>query len=157
MFTETVQSEKKFYAELIENQDTEMKVGDTVVVRKCPKCHTGNVLTRCIHSVSNGDGFWEFEHCCDSCGEKFIPGSLWSDIFFHEPYEMLREIDSPFGKLSVTINGVSVPFQCRTRYFELQEYEKSMNDLNVAIKLGLKPEECASLQEKLVKKFGMNM
>ena len=48
-------------------------------------------------------------------------------------------------------------FRRALAYFELQEYEKSMNDLNVAIKLGLKPEECASLQEKLVKKFGMNM
>ena len=48
-------------------------------------------------------------------------------------------------------------FRRALAYFELQEYEKSMNDLNVAIKLGLNPEECASLQEKLVKKFGMNM
>ncbi|MCR4579945.1 MAG: tetratricopeptide repeat protein [Treponema sp.] len=48
-------------------------------------------------------------------------------------------------------------FRRALAYYELQEYEKSMNDLNVAIKLGLKPEECASLQEKLVKQFGMNM
>ena len=48
-------------------------------------------------------------------------------------------------------------FRRAMAYFELQEYEKSMNDLNVALKLGMKPEECASLQEKLVKKFGMNM
>ena len=48
-------------------------------------------------------------------------------------------------------------FRRALAYFELQEYEKSMNDLNIAVKLGLKPEECASLQEKLVKKFDMNM
>ncbi|MCQ2575667.1 MAG: (p)ppGpp synthetase [Treponema sp.] len=42
-------------------------------------------------------------------------------------------------------------------YYEIQEYEKSMNDLDSAINLGMKPEEYKSLQEKLVKKFGMNM
>jgi hypothetical protein len=41
--------------------------------------------------------------------------------------------------------------------YELGEYEQSMSDLDVALKLGLKPEECKALQEKLVKKFGMNM
>ncbi len=48
-------------------------------------------------------------------------------------------------------------FRRAMAYYELQEYEKSMNDLDVALKLGMKPEDCASLQEKLVKKFGMNM
>ena len=35
--------------------------------------------------------------------------------------------------------------------------EQSMNDLDVALKLGMNPDECKPLQEKLVKKFGMNM
>ncbi len=48
-------------------------------------------------------------------------------------------------------------FRRAIAYYELGEYEKSMNDLDVALKLGLKPEECKGLQEKLVKKFGMNM
>ena len=55
------------------------------------------------------------------------------------------------------------PYQAHTHfrramaYFEMQEYEKSMNDLNSAINLGMKPEDCKVLQEKLVKKFGMSM
>lgn len=55
------------------------------------------------------------------------------------------------------------PYQAHTHfrramaYFEMQEYEKSMNDLNSAINLGMKPEDCKVLQEKLVKKFGMAM
>ncbi|MCR5765446.1 MAG: (p)ppGpp synthetase [Treponema sp.] len=55
------------------------------------------------------------------------------------------------------------PYQAHTHfrramaYFEMQEYEKSMNDLNSAINLGIKPEDCKVLQEKLVKKFGMAM
>ncbi len=48
-------------------------------------------------------------------------------------------------------------FRRAMSYFELQEYEKSMNDLNTALKLGMNPEECKSLQEKLTKKFGMSM
>lgn len=48
-------------------------------------------------------------------------------------------------------------FRRATAYYELQEYEKSMNDLDNAIKLGMDAEECKVLQEKLVKKFGMNL
>lgn len=48
-------------------------------------------------------------------------------------------------------------FRRAMAYFEIQEYEKSMNDLNNALELGMKPEECKVLQEKLVKKFGLNM
>jgi ppGpp synthetase/RelA/SpoT-type nucleotidyltranferase len=48
-------------------------------------------------------------------------------------------------------------FRRAMSYFELQEYEKSMNDLNTALKLGMNPEECKILQEKLTKKFGMSM
>ena len=48
-------------------------------------------------------------------------------------------------------------FRRAMAYYELGEYEKSMNDLDVAIKLGMNPEECKPLQDKLVKKFGMNM
>ena len=48
-------------------------------------------------------------------------------------------------------------FRRAMAYYELGEYEKSMNDLDVALKMGMDPEECKPLQEKLVKKFGMNM
>ena len=42
-------------------------------------------------------------------------------------------------------------------YFEIQEYEKSMNDLNNALNLGMPVEDCKVLQEKLTKKFGLSM
>lgn len=48
-------------------------------------------------------------------------------------------------------------FRRAMAYYELQEYEKSMNDLDTALKLGMKPEDCKNLQEKLTKKFGMSM
>ena len=44
-------------------------------------------------------------------------------------------------------------FRRAMAYFEIQEYEKSMNDLDTAIKLGLDPNECKVLQEKLSKKL----
>ena len=55
------------------------------------------------------------------------------------------------------------PFQAHTNfrlamaYYELQEYEKSMSALNTAIKLGMEPDECKVLNDKLVKKFGLSM
>lgn len=48
-------------------------------------------------------------------------------------------------------------FRRAMAYYEVQEYEKSMNDLNNALNLGMKPEECKVLQEKLTKQFGMSM
>ena len=48
-------------------------------------------------------------------------------------------------------------FRRALAYFEINEYENSMNDLDAAIKLGMKQEEYKFLQEKLVQKFGMNM
>jgi ppGpp synthetase/RelA/SpoT-type nucleotidyltranferase len=48
-------------------------------------------------------------------------------------------------------------FRRAMAYYELGEYEQSMNDLDVALKLGMNADECKPLQEKLVKKFGMNM
>ena len=48
-------------------------------------------------------------------------------------------------------------FRRALAYYEINEYENSMNDLDAAIKLGMKAEEYKFLQEKLVQKFGMNM
>lgn len=48
-------------------------------------------------------------------------------------------------------------FRRAMAYYEVQEYEKAMNDIDVALKLGMNPEECKKLQEKLVKKLGMSM
>ncbi len=42
-------------------------------------------------------------------------------------------------------------------YYEMGEYEKSMADVDDALKLGINEEEIQGLREKLVKKFGMGM
>ncbi len=48
-------------------------------------------------------------------------------------------------------------FRRANAYYEIQEYEKSMNDLNNAINLGMDESECKNLSEKLTKKFGLAM
>ena len=48
-------------------------------------------------------------------------------------------------------------FRRAMAWYELQEYEKSMNDLNNALNLGMPVEDCKVLQEKLTKKFGLSM
>ena len=48
-------------------------------------------------------------------------------------------------------------FRRAMAYYEIQEYEKSMNDLNNALNLGMPVQDCKVLQEKLTKKFGLSM
>lgn len=48
-------------------------------------------------------------------------------------------------------------FRRASAYYEIGEYEKSMTDLDAALKLGMNPNECKTLQEKLVKKLDMGM
>ena len=48
-------------------------------------------------------------------------------------------------------------FRRAMAYFEIQEYEKSMNDLNNALNLGMPPADCKVLQEKLTKQFGLGV
>lgn len=66
-------------------------------------------------------------------------------------------IESYTKSLEINEFQAHTNFRRAAAYYETGEYEKAMADLDTALKLGLKPEECKSLQEKLVKKFGMNM
>ena len=66
-------------------------------------------------------------------------------------------VDCYSKSLSLNEFQAHANFRRAIAYYELQEYEKAMNDLDVALKLGLNPDECKGLQEKLVKHFGMGM
>ncbi len=76
-------------------------------------------------------------------------------------YSILKKykaaIDCYTKSLEINEFQAHTNFRRAMAYYETGEYEKSMNDLDVAIKLGMNPDECKTLQEKLVKKFGMNM
>ena len=58
---------------------------------------------------------------------------------------------------SLEINGFQshAYYRRALSYFNLNEYQKSLEDLASAARLGLDNEECASLRAKLNKKFDM--
>ena len=66
-------------------------------------------------------------------------------------------IDSFTTSLEINEFQAHTHFRRALAYYEVNEFENSMNDLDAAIKLGMKQEEYKFLQEKLVQKFGMNM
>lgn len=118
MYTESVESEKKFVSDLWKSWDHDIKDGESVVVRACPNCHSGTVVTRCTHRKEDGYTWYHYDHYCDSCGEKFIIEKMDTDIFYHTPYTMLEKLETPFGDISVKINGQTVPFRYRTDTYE---------------------------------------
>ena len=78
-------------------------------------------------------------------------------IVFSIQKEYEKAIESFNKSLEINEYQAHTHFRRAMAYFELKEYEKSMSDLNTAINLGMDPDECQSLREKLVKKFGLNM
>ena len=92
---------------------------------------------------------------------QFDPKAFRTHYYMGIVYSITKEYEKACHcfTTSLEIN----PFQAHTNfrlamaYYELQEYEKSMNALNTAIKLGMDPDECKVLNDKLVKKFGLNM
>lgn len=119
MYTDSIDSESKFLTSLWLSHDIKMDDGEVKVVGECPKCHKGNVLTRCIQEIKNGEiCSWRFEHYCDCCGEKFIPSDISADIFFNKTHEMLEKLETPFGDIHVKINGRVVPFRYRKEIYK---------------------------------------
>ena len=92
---------------------------------------------------------------------QFDPKAYRTHYYMGIVYSITKEYEKACEcfNTSLEIN----PFQAHTNfrlamaYYELQEYEKSMNALNTAIKLGMEPDECKVLNDKLVKKFGLSM
>ena len=78
-------------------------------------------------------------------------------IVFSIQKDYEKAIESFNKSLEINEYQAHTHFRRAMAYFELKEYEKSMSDLNTAINLGMDPDECQSLREKLVKKFGLNM
>lgn len=142
MYTDSVEKELQFLASLLFSQDTEMADGETVAVGICPKCHKGTVFTRCKHGfVNNVFHSWSYDHYCDVCKEKFVPGRIRSDIFFHKPHEMVEALNTPFGYISVKINGQTKPFRHRIETYDPDEGEPvTMHVIDIDLS-GLKPDD----------------
>lgn len=121
MYTESIESEKEFVSELCRSFHFNMEDGEIVTVRECPKCHSGTVVTKCIHFNSNGHVGYRYRPYCDSCGEKFSISRMKKDIFFHTPYTMIEKLETPFGDIFEKINGRTVPIRYRTETCESVE------------------------------------
>lgn len=120
MYTESIETESALCAELISNHSTDMTDGEIKVVRKCPKCAEGTIITKCNIESDDGNKCWSFHHYCDSCGEIFVPSRIRSDIFFHTPFSTKRCLSTPFGEIKVKINGNETDFRYRTDCYEHQ-------------------------------------
>ena len=114
MYTDSVENESEFLSSLWKSSDWFMPDGGVVSVCPCPKCHTGTVMTRCTHGRDDyGHEFWESDHYCDSCGEVFDKSRISADIFLHRPHRIIERMETPFGNVTVKVNGRPVPFRCR--------------------------------------------
>lgn len=91
------------------------------------------------------------------CDPKAFRTHYYKGIVLSIQKKYKEAIDSFTTSLEINEFQAHTHFRRALAYFEINEYENSMNDLDAAIKLGMKPEEYKFLQEKLVQKFGMNM
>ena len=111
MFTESIESEIRLFADLCRSRDMLMADNETKYVRKCPKCTDGSIMTRKTHGYNNGQEFYGFDHYCDTCGEQYFTNRLHSDIFLHKPFDIYDKIETPFGDIKVKINGKETDFR----------------------------------------------
>lgn len=118
MYTGAVESEREFLVDLWKSHNISMRDGEEAFIRKCPKCRVGNVIAHCTQGIENGYKFWKWQHRCDACGEEFGIARMNSDIFFNTPFEMLDQIETPFGNVTVKRNGKPIHFRCRNEKYE---------------------------------------
>ena len=108
-------------------------------------------------SMNNLDAALEDFEQSIQADTKAFRSYYYKGIVYSIKKEYQKAIDCYTKSLDINEFQAHTCFRRAIAYYEIQEYEKSMTDLEVALKLGLNPDECKGLQEKLVKKFGMNM
>lgn len=91
------------------------------------------------------------------CDPKAFRTHYYKGIVLSIQKKYQEAIDSFTTSLEINEFQAHTHFRRALAYYEVNEFENSMNDLDAAIKLGMKQEEYKFLQEKLVQKFGMNM
>ena len=114
LYTDSLAEETAFHSALWNSCLSDVKDNEAIAVSGCPKCRKGTVFSKRVHEVTNGLASWHYDHICDRCGEKFDRNAIGTDIFFHKEREVLDRIRTPFGDLRVKVNGIAVPFHCRT-------------------------------------------
>lgn len=118
MYTESIETERALLVDLCKTCAIDMTDGEIKTVRKCPKCSKGDILIQCKINIEHGNKCWEFKHSCDLCGEVYDPTRIRSDIFFHTPFEMQQRLFTPFGDISVKVNGKETKFRCRNDLYQ---------------------------------------
>ena len=138
----------QIYSRIIESvPDTEATV--ISVIRK----HRGMAY----FSMNKFDDALEDFNISIECDPKAFRTHYYKGIVLSIQKKYKEAIESFTRSLEINEFQAHTHFRRALAYFEINEYENSMNDLDAAIKLGMKAEEYKFLQEKLVQKFGMNM
>lgn len=118
MYTESIETERALCADIIRSHDIHMNDGEKKEIRECPKCLKGKIITQCSISTEDGHKCWNFKHYCDSCGEVYDTTRIRSDIFFHTSFEMQQRLSTPFGDITVKVNGKETAFRCRSELYK---------------------------------------
>ncbi|MGI6755205.1 MAG: hypothetical protein ACOX4F_04220 [Atopobiaceae bacterium] len=119
MFDMTVKEEEALLNELSRRtysypypDDSCTIAGDTVL--QCPKCHDGEIETRCVVERYEGEiRSWSFTHRCNNCGAKFELAPLRADVRLRSPLDEVRSLETPFGTFHALVNGSEVPLRHR--------------------------------------------
>ncbi|MBP5403123.1 MAG: tetratricopeptide repeat protein [Treponema sp.] len=92
---------------------------------------------------------------------KYDPKSFRSIYYEGIVYSVMGDTDSALKcfNRSLEINEFQshALFRRALAYYNKNEYQKALNDLNAAESLGLSSDECKSLHKKLVEKFDMGL
>lgn len=118
MYTESIETERSLYADIIRSHESHMNNGEKKEIRDCPKCLKGKIITQCSISTKHGYKCWSFEHYCDSCGEEYDVSRICSDIFYHTPFTDMSSLSTPLGDIKVKINGKEAIFRYRTDLYD---------------------------------------
>ena len=131
MYTNSLDDEMEFLLALSKSSDGSMKDGECIEVVVCPNCQDGVVVTRCIQNEQAK----RFEHYCESCGEKFNISKIKAEVFFNKQCWMLKELKTPFGDVSMKLNGKPFSFRYRVYVHENQAHTKPIMVSKMSIDL----------------------
>ena len=107
-----LEEKKAFLTKLINSSEITKRIKGRELCA-CPECHKGKVIVKCRVKKSGKGISYHYTWQCDTCHERFWPGKVKAQIFLETPFEEVNYLDTPFGRISVTINGISVPFHLR--------------------------------------------
>lgn len=128
MYTESIEKEMEFLIALSNSSSENMKNGECVSVRECPKCNNGMVITNCVHQANK-----IFRHYCDTCKEEFNISKIKSEVFFNKQDWMLKAINTSFGDISIKVNDKPGYFKYSVKIYEGDKKPFAINIIDFEI------------------------